>query len=313
MRPDSDYVCACLSFLEMPCVLRDCRRPRFTKIGRLILLMEALVRGKGIEPVEDSAGAMKCGEILVPQFSNLKIRMILTRTPPPKWGTELSITLCAVCIMNREGRHKTMSMINGHYFITQHVLGFQDGCLLKIKWKNEAARIQLTDNGTVNFVWKILVMLEDPDHHLSVIKVAFVMDDQDVTCIRSTNSHCAVPSIPGRIVGGEDGPREEHHVAQRMCVWCPKPLCGSLEWGWMWQEIGTIEKTGYLNWPDNLIKVIDWLVLCGLADLKNVWPWLSAIAQAELGDAYEGGGEPVWISQNVSLKKKKNHYLYSIS
>ena len=95
--------------------------------------MEALVRGKGIEPVEGSAGAMKCGEILVPQHSNLKIRMSLTGTPPPKWGTEPSITLCAVYIMSREGRHKTMSMVNGHYFITQHALGFQDGCLLKIK------------------------------------------------------------------------------------------------------------------------------------------------------------------------------------
>lgn len=91
-----------------------------------------------------------------------------------------------------------------------------------VAYKNEAARIQLTDNGMVNFVCKILVMLEDPDYRLSVLKVAFVMDDEDVTCIRSTNSQCAVPSIPGRIAGGEDGPREEQHVAQRMCV-CDVP------------------------------------------------------------------------------------------
>lgn len=86
----------------MPCVLRDCRRPRFTRIGRLVLLIETLVRGKGIEPVESSAGAMKCGEILVPQYSNLKIRMMLTGTPPPKWGTEPSITLCA-CMYHEQG------------------------------------------------------------------------------------------------------------------------------------------------------------------------------------------------------------------
>lgn len=76
----------------MPCVLRDWGRPQFTKMERLVLLLEALVRGKGTERVESSAGAMKCGEISPLQYSYLKLRMILLGTLLPAPDADPSIT-----------------------------------------------------------------------------------------------------------------------------------------------------------------------------------------------------------------------------
>lgn len=62
--------------------------------------------------------------------------------------------------------------------------------------------------------------------------------------------------------------QEEHHIVQSIYLYDTTSYCfGLLELGWIWKEVGTTETAGCLNWLDKLVKMINWLVLCNLADL----------------------------------------------
>lgn len=110
----------------------------------------------------------------------------------------------------------------------------------------------------------------------------------------STNRH--IPSIPEKIVAGEDDPRRTSCCSKAIFICYHKPLFGSLEQGWMWQEMGTRKLAAWIDW------VIQWKWSVGQS--CAVWQTWHVFGRHCLQSSERIAGY-IWGRKEASLVKPK--------